>query len=103
MALLAQGVVDGITVIDAASLPHAKPQILDAATLMSSLSSDAAERESLSTAAFALAFFQHGTQRYRHGLDERRPDGVTWGSLVEAEMREIAAALPTATNGPSPM
>ncbi len=96
MTLLAQGVVDGTTVIDAASLPHAKLQILSAATLMSSLNVDAAERESLSTAACALAFFQHGTQRATHRLDERRADGETWGRLVEAEMRHIAATLPTA-------
>jgi hypothetical protein len=95
MTLLANGIVEGTTVIDAASLPHAKLQILNAAALLMSLSADPSEKASLSTAACSLAFFQPGTAGAMHHLDEIHLHGETWGSLVKAEMEHIALTLPT--------
>ncbi len=94
MQLLAQGAIKGTHVLDTASLPHPKLDIFHAATLLMSLSRDAAEKATLHTAARSLAYFQPDLGAPHATLDETRSDDTSWDSVVKSEMQSIDAVLP---------
>jgi hypothetical protein len=96
MQVLAKGIVQGAHVIDSATLPHPKLEIFNAATLLISLSRDAAEKATLATAARSLAFFQPNLGGTQAPLNDAPSHGASWESIVKAEMQSIDVVLPPA-------
>lgn len=94
LPLLAKAGLDGAKVVDARALSRPKEQIAAAAALLIALSRDAAEKESLATAARALAFFQP-IGGAAAALDSAGVNEQTWGNIVRDEMQSIEVVLQT--------
>lgn len=97
--LLAKAGVDGTGVVDAAALAHPKEQIAAAAALLITLSRDPAEKESLATAARALAFFQPDLRGKKAALESVGVKDQDWASIVRAEMQSIEMLLQAPPQG----
>lgn len=92
-ALLQRAGVNGTVVVDSSLLEVPKERIIAAATALGSAAADPAEMDAFKEVAKSLAFFQPDVGDTPASLDDIRPDGEAWRTVVVAEMQEIQLAL----------
>lgn len=88
--VLAKAGVDGTVVVDAGWLSHSKAELRAALDIVIASAKTDQERKNLGTARQTLAFFQSGVAGGKAALDSHAFEGQTWGSIVRAEMAQLA-------------
>lgn len=89
---IAEAGIDGTAVVDTAFLAHSKEEIKAALDIVIASAKTEQEIENLTAARNTLAFFQPGVGNTKESLDAIARNDETWGSIVRAEMGELAAS-----------